>query len=226
MKYNLDAPGWMSFEDLEILNRLASCVPENGNILEVGCFTGRSTLALFYGKPASAKLEVVDTFEVVFKEDCYYPVHIDRWNIDGSQSKIQAIKEIAEQTGSWLEAFKYCVTPEIFDQITVNISTSYDYKITKHFDMIFIDANHHLEDVLYDIRKYSTENTLIVGDDFCKKHTGVVQALVAIHEELPKTLVVPANSKIWILVPKTPHWSKVFAWIFSTNQLDTEQQHV
>jgi len=222
MKYNLDVPGWMSLEDLEILNRLASCVPKNGNILEVGCFTGRSTLALFYGKPASAKLEVVDTFEVVFKEDCYYPVHIDRWNIDGSQSKIQAIKEIAEQTGSWLEAFKYCVTPEIFDQITVNISTSYDYKITKHFDMIFIDANHQLEDVLYDIRKYSTENTLIVGDDFGSKHLGVIQAIGTVRFELPRTLIVPSNSKIWIMVPTTGYWSTVFSRTFEVHLPDIQ----
>jgi hypothetical protein len=88
--------------------------------------------------------------------------------------------------------------------------------------MIFIDANHKMDDVLYDIRKYSTENTLIVGDDFEKRHLGVVQALVTIHEELPKTLVVPANSKIWILVPQTPKWSNVFTRIFSMNQPDTQ----
>ena len=206
MKYNLDVPGWMSIDDLEILNRLASKIPENGNILEVGCFTGRSTLALFYGKPASAKLEIVDTFEV----GSTYPVDIDNWHIDGSKSKIQTIKQIAEETGSWLEAFKHCVTPEIFNQLTVNINTSNDYKITKQFDMVFIDANHQVDHVLHDIKKFSSKNTLLVGDDFGRRHLGVAEALAKARFEIPNTLIVPANSKIWIMVPPCGYWSDLF----------------
>lgn len=207
MKYNLGIPGWMSITDLEILNRLASWVPENGNILEVGSFTGRSTLALFYGKPASAKLEIVDTFEITSN----HPMWIDEYReLDGDESKIQTIKQIAEETGSWFEAFKYCVTPEIFDQLTVNINTSNDYKITKQFDMVFVDANHEVDHVLHDIKKFASKDTLLVGDDFNPRHTGISEALAKVRFEIPHTLVVPANSKIWIMFPPTGYWRKLF----------------
>ena len=59
-----DIPGWMSAVELRYLELLASYVPANGQILEIGSFCGRSTQALFNGKPDSAQLTIVDKFEV------------------------------------------------------------------------------------------------------------------------------------------------------------------
>jgi hypothetical protein len=207
MKYNLDIPGWMWERDLQILNTLASHVPENGNILEVGSFVGRSTVALYAGKPANATLEVIDMFTV----SKIYPTAIDSGWIDGSLSKVKAIKNIAKETGSWLEAFKYCVTPEIFDQLVVNVTTSRNYEMTKHFDMVFIDANHKEEEVVYDIKKYSAdENTLLVGDDFIDRHPGISTALSKVRWNIPRTIIIPEYSKLWIMVPTSGYWKEFF----------------
>jgi len=207
MKYNLDIPGWMSERDLEVLNKLASYVPENGNILEIGCFVGRSTSALYYGKHNSVTLEVVDTFKVLKG----YNNIADDPTIDGTIFHRLKTQMLSQITGSWLESFKFCMTPEVFAQLTVNVNTSRDYEITKHFDMVFIDANHDEEEVIYDIKKYSeSENTLIVGDDFYRKWPGVATALAKVRVDNMKTLLVPEDSKIWILVPKSGYWKEVF----------------
>jgi len=219
MKYDLNIPGWMSVTDLEILNRLASYVPENGNILEVGCFLGRSTSALYYGKPSSAKLEVVDIFQI----DKEYTKDItDSKYLNGHIDYKNKIKNIMANSNSWLDAFRYCLTPRIANQIKINVASSVDYELTKEFDLVFIDANHSLDSVLKDIRKFSSENTLLVGDDFNHKHLGVVQAIATVRFELPRTLIVPANSKIWIMVPSTGYWSKVFSRTFEVHQPDIQ----
>ena len=109
MNYNLDIPGWMGVRDLQILKQIASHVPENGNILEVGCFLGRSTYALHDGKPASARIEVVDTF-IISK---LYSLDVGKSDIQGSRQLIDEAINIASKNGSWLESFKHCVTPEV-----------------------------------------------------------------------------------------------------------------
>jgi predicted O-methyltransferase YrrM len=206
MRYNLLIPGWMSVVDLEILNRLASYVPENGSILEVGCFVGRSTSALFSGKPASATLEVVDTFDVSNP----YGLHISDNNIKGSQYYKNKIKEIAKNTGSWEESFRFCLTPEVADHIQISVASSLEYNLTKQFDMVFIDANHAVNHVLHDIKKFASKNTLLVGDDFSKTYLGVAEALALVHFEIPSTLIAPSNSKIWIMVPEAGYWNNLF----------------
>ena len=206
MNYNLDIPGWMSETDLLILSRLASHVPENGNILEVGSFLGRSTYALYAGKPASAHLEIVDTFKLSNN----YSLNINPSTLDGSIELINDAKNIASKNGNWLEAFKHCITPEIADQLTINSVSSEDYELVKHFDMIFIDANHSLTNIKADIKKFVNATTLLVGDDFGHDQLGVPIALGMIRSEVKGTLIVPENSKIWIMVPSTGYWKHVF----------------
>ena len=211
MRYNLDIPGWMREPDLKVISKLASLVPENGSILEVGSFVGRSTFALAENKPAGVDLHVVDTFEInnLYPSDLTTSV-----NIDGSKELLDSIQSIAKDSGSWLESFKYCLTPRIVEQLTINVSSSKNYIVPKEFDMVFIDASHSFDDVIYDIRKYSSNKTLLVGDDFGVKAPGVATAISAIRDyrsALRGTLVVPANSKIWILIPESAtYWRDCF----------------
>jgi len=43
--YNLNIPGWMAEDDLKVIEELASKVPQNGIIVEIGSFAGRSSYA-------------------------------------------------------------------------------------------------------------------------------------------------------------------------------------
>ena len=194
----------MSIVDLEILNSLASHVPENGKILEIGCFVGRSTSALFYGKHTSVSLDVVDMFEVVNQ----YSLNVSSSHGNGYYKN--KIKEIANNTGSWLEAFRFCLTPEIANQLTITVASSAEYNLTKKFDMVFIDANHQVNSVMHDIIKFASTDTLLVGDDFCSDQLGVSEALARVRHLIPHTLIVPANSKIWIMVPIAGYWNNLF----------------
>ena len=63
-KYNLNIPGWMHEKELKILSTLAEYVPENGSILEVGCFLGSSTTALYRGKNSLVSMDIVDNFRI------------------------------------------------------------------------------------------------------------------------------------------------------------------
>jgi len=207
MRNNLDIPGWMSETDLRVLTQLAGLVPENGNILEVGSFLGRSTYALYHGKPASVQLEIVDTF--IISED--YSADIENYtNLLGNKDLAAESISIASNTGSWLESFKHCVTPNVANQLTINVTTSKEYKLSKEFDMVFIDANHYSLNVIADIKKFAGPNTLLVGDDFGPLYVGIPIALAAVRKELKGTLIVPENSKIWIMIPTTGYWKEVF----------------
>ena len=207
MRTNLNIPGWMSETDLTVLTRLARHVPANGNILEVGSFLGRSTHALYYGKPASVQLEVVDTFII---SEGYSADIKDDVDIQGNKDLINEAISIASNTGSWLESFKYCVTPEVADQLTINVTSSKEYKLTKVFDMVFIDANHYYATAMADIKRFAGPNTLLVGDDFGPRYVGIAMALAVMRKEFKGTLIIPENSKIWIMVPATGYWKEVF----------------
>jgi len=206
MNYNLDIPGWMGVRDLQILKQIASHVPENGNILEVGCFLGRSTYALHDGKPASARIEVVDTFMI----SKLYSLDVGKSDIQGSRQLIDEAINIASKNGSWLESFKHCVTPEVAEQIEINAISSEEFNLNKQYDMVFIDANHSLNHALADITKFANPSTLLIGDDFIYKHLGLVLAIIMFRRDVQCTLIVPENSKIWIMVPTTGYWKQVF----------------
>jgi predicted O-methyltransferase YrrM len=214
MKYNLDIPGWMTENDLRILNQLASCVPENGNILEVGSFLGRSTHALFAGKPPSVRLEVVDTFKIADG----YMLDFDETYLKGSKQLLNEAKDIASTSGSWLEAFKHCITPEVAEQLKINCVSSHEYEAVDNFDMVFLDGSHSLDDVVSDMRKFASPTTLLVGDDFELYQSDVALAICKFRNNLlngfTRRLIVPENSKIWILIPSDGYWKQ-----FQTNTL-------
>ena len=45
-KYIYDIPSLMSSSDLESIYELVSYLPQNSNILEIGCFQGSTTCAI------------------------------------------------------------------------------------------------------------------------------------------------------------------------------------
>lgn len=210
-QYNLDIPGWMSETDLMILKTLASHVPSSASILEIGCFVGRSTYALCSGKKSDVRLSVVDTFEV---NQTYQSV-IDE-TMSGDVNLINDIVDIAKNENSWENAFKHCLPKSMLDQITINVSSSYDYALPNnfndggHFNMVFIDANHSAESVQHDIIKYAGRHTLLVGDDFNPKKLGVATGIASTRKILPRKLIMPAGSKIWIMVPNGGYWHRLF----------------
>jgi len=205
-KYNTDIPGWMSIQDLNVLQTLAGYVPENGSILEIGCFLGRSTSALFAGKHDSVKLEVVDTFE--YNEN--YSI-FNGYNLNGDIGLFLKVARLARKENSWKKSFEFCVGDEICNNIDIHEISSEKFITDKIPDMVFIDADHTIDAVIKDITKFMNTDTLIVGDDFIPNwNNSVPVAIALVREDYPYTLVVPAFSKIWFMIPPIGIWKDIF----------------
>lgn len=226
MTFKNNVPGWMTPTDLTVLHKLAGLVPDSGSILEIGCFLGRSTDALYKGKLPSVKMTVVDSFQV---HDGYGPdrdIFATRVNekgfkyVDafGSKELYADAAELTKQTGNWLLGFKHCVGDELFANIDLHKAYSADFKLDENgYDLAFIDASHKLEDVMKDIAKFiGNQKTLLVGDDFDRNHPGVAQAILESRrgeingKATKRLLIVPEGSKIWMLVPVGGYWKEQF----------------
>ena len=62
MPYRLDIAGWMSESDLKAIEWMASQVPSNGIVLEIGSFLGRSTWAWCKSVPPGTQVIAIDSF--------------------------------------------------------------------------------------------------------------------------------------------------------------------
>lgn len=205
--YNNDIPGWMTPNDLRIIHALSKYVPKDGTILEIGCFLGRSTKALYDGKDTSVSLEVIDPFNDIYTWSSFNinPNFKDSGCI-GSEN-LYDIAIYMARTKNWLEAFKTCIGANISNTIEIYSGFSENHIKLKDYDLVFIDGAHSYEGVKHDIEKYMTDSNLIVGDDFHATHPGVSRAINELRDY--RTLVTFGESKIWMLVPRKGYWHDV-----------------
>ena len=206
-KYNLNIPGWMHEKELMILSTLAGYVPDNGSILEIGCFLGSSTTALYRGKNSSVSMDVVDNFRIDARPSIINVEFEKLYFAPCDPTMYANAREIAKATG-WHDAFRFCIGEEMYDNINVYPTSSKDFEKVKQYDLTFIDASHTLLDVIHDIKKYESDTGLLLGDDFHTSFNGVVVALNQTRQN--KTLIVFENTKLWALVPKRGYWRDVF----------------
>lgn len=201
-------PGWVSNRELTILSILAGYVPDNGTILEIGCFLGRSTAALYNGKNKSVKLEVVDCFRGLSSVGINKPFdELFSQRSDQLREAYYKARDVALSYG-WHEAFKYCIGQEMYNDITVYAMNSTEFSKTKQYNLTFIDGDHNMESVLHDIKKCDSDVDLLVGDDFVKTFPGISCAVNELRRT--RTLIVFEDTKLWVLVPKTGYWKEVF----------------
>lgn len=200
-------PGWMSKRDLKILSSLAHAVPPNGNILEIGTFLGRSTKEMFDYKDPSVSITVVDTFDI----SKFTIEQVVNFPIDGDLAKLQSAVELSAKENSWRAGFEHCIGKDVYKQIAVNIMSSSDFIIDKKYDMVFIDGDHSYEGISYDIKKFYHLETLLVGDDFNGKFSGIPVALSEHRKMASRAILIPEGSKIWISVPLVGYWKKHFS---------------
>jgi predicted O-methyltransferase YrrM len=197
-------PGWMSTKELKILSTLAGLVPHKGSILELGCFLGRTTRSLYLGKHDSVDLTVVDTFNFnTWIDETTFGEYTELFDHD----VLNHARTIAKTSGCQ-EAFKFCVGEEIYSNLIVNQSSTKNFQKNKNYNLTFIDASHKYEDVAQDLEKYSSENNLIVGDDFYPRWQGVVTAINQYRDR--RTLITFEDTKLWVLVPKFGYWRDIF----------------
>lgn len=159
--YN-EVPGWFRVEDLELFDLILDHQNEvgiTGNILEVGCYQGRSAIALGYGLNGREHLHVIDLFED---------------HAGGLSEEGMAVYEGLQQ--QIFEA-NYGAFHHRAPVISAVSSTNID--LGGEFRFIHVDGGHDYATVAADIDlavKHSKTGTVIAIDDYRTHHTPGVSA--------------------------------------------------
>ena len=190
MPYNTDIPGFMKVKELQILERLAKNVPENGTIVELGSFMGRSSWAFAKSAPSSVKVYCIDCWEGFTIDD-----------------KITLMNSYRKDLAYDIKDFKNFVKDyRISYQSKANPPKSMWPK-TKKADIIFIDASHVSPDVDNDIAFWYPrlkENGLLLGHDFnVLLFPDVCRAVINFSEKVDLPIKFFKEATLW-LIEKQP----------------------
>lgn len=174
----MTVPGWMGDTELEWLAEQASRCK---TIVEVGCWMGRSTVAMAENMPKDAKLYAVD-----------------HWK--GSE---ELQEELRDKPSDWLwlefnrNVCGLAVFPYCGESATAAKFFTEEYAVK--FDMIFIDASHDYLNVCRDILAWKpllSPSGILSGHDYRPSYPGVIQA---VNELLPSFRLVEPTDRcaIW-----------------------------
>ncbi|MGK5594324.1 MAG: class I SAM-dependent methyltransferase [Parachlamydiaceae bacterium] len=177
MPYREDIPGYMPKKDLEVIENLAGCLPENSCMVEVGSYYGRSSWAWAKSVPSSCIVYCIDPWP-----------HSDL---------VQGIFDASlDDFESYL---KDC--PNVIPVQGLSPHIPWDDK--QFVDLVFIDGNHfspHVNDDLECWAKRLTPSGILSGHDFNPtRYPDVCEAVIALSKELRWPLRLFSNSTIWYL---------------------------
>ena len=136
--------GWTTEEELhELFNAARQCDPR-GVIVEIGCYKGRSTLALAYGSKSGLGI-TVHTIDI-FTDFASPPVR-RTGKIDGQKFKGDFLRE----------AMKNIADHRMIDIVNIiqGLSEEVGKKWDKPISVLFIDGDHELESVRTDFNLFS-----------------------------------------------------------------------
>lgn len=201
MAINTEIPGWMHEADLLALETLARMVPENGVVIEVGAFLGRSTWMWSKTIPATAELHVVDDWAWMPTEDQYGP-NLPGYPLDRSKSPRELFEHYTADCSN--------ITPYQGQSWEIEIPELKDRKA----DLLFLDAGHGEFDVKRDVMHWldyiDTERTILCGDDYWSGdwHTppqwpGIVGMVHWLADHRMKRPVRSLGNKIWAILPES-----------------------
>jgi predicted O-methyltransferase YrrM len=196
-------PGMMRSEELIVLSNLASLVPKNGKILEIGSFLGRSCAALHAGKDPSVTLTVMDPWPWCADAET---AQTNKLFCEGDLSLYDAAIDCIMEKGTFRAGFEFCLDKILHDieilQMDSNTFSGHD-----QYDLIFIDGDH--DEPEYDISSSIVNNhTLVIGDDFSHDHFPNLRKTVLASTNKDRILFYhkAKHTKIWALIPTAGHW--------------------
>ena len=196
----------MHYDELKILSGLASLVPKNGKILEIGSFYGRSTSALYAGKDPSVKLTVIDNWS-------YETKFIKNLQIQGDIDLYNTATNISIKNKTYRAGFEYCLS-KILHAIEILQIDSRLFKEHKQYDLIFIDGDH--DRPAYDIQNsIKNDKSLVFGDDFYPNEFPILRQVVQ-DAKKDRIVVLPRghSCKLFGLIPITGYWRNNISKIF------------
>jgi len=215
-------PGMMNPDEMIVLSNLASLVPKNGKILEIGSFLGRSAAALHAGKDPSVSLTLIDNW-------AYGIGFFDDIVIDGDISLYNRAVDLSMEEGTWRAGFELCLH-KILHQIEVLQMDSKHFFDHTQYDLIFIYGDH--DNPKHDIyNSIANSRTLVFGDDFLPdKFPNIRRAVLSTKRS--RVLILPTETtsktrtplKIWGLMPTEGYWRDNLSKVFDAIQPNIIQQ--
>ena len=160
MKTFEEITGWFTVEDAKTYEYLITNIPENGTIVEVGCWLGKSSSFLVDAKKPNQKVICVDTWK-------------------GSPSELDTHHTLVK-TSNIFEIFKDNMGDRDYQAIkksSVEAAKSFE---DDSLDAVFIDAEHTYDAVKADIEAWYPKlknGGYISGHDYYMGWPGVCQAV-------------------------------------------------
>lgn len=204
---DLSIPGWMNHRELLILAKVASLMPPNSHLLEIGAFVGRSTNAFLKNIPNSVSLHVVDRWKAKYKDHLVFS-DLSLSKLSGSEENLEYLKSTIRSRPNQDYFFLFEKFTNILDpRLHTYACDTKNFNPTFTPSAVFIDAGHSFDLVDYDIKKYANQNCLLFGHDYVShRWPEVVEAVNQNRDNM--TLLVVSNTSIWFLIPHGSDWFK------------------
>ena len=177
--HNHAIPGWNAPEILEVLAKYADSVEENGTIVELGGFFGRSTYTLGKNKKDSVNRVTLDVWPTLTMDQmCHPPGGVSESAL--MMSRFNGIP-LTIKGDDFHNLWKY-FTKGIVNNVGIkeNVSTI-QLGVFPMIDILYHDAGHTYRDVFTDLTRWLPKvkpNGTIIVDDYDKTNwPGVVQAV-------------------------------------------------
>lgn len=175
MPYDLNIPGHMTEEELTQIEYLATLVPENGAIVEIGSLYGRSAVAWAQSCRPSVTVYCVDSFYDILVNDP------GRNFFDEFLKHTQHIPNIIPIRA---------ISPYIFETKLPDIQ----------FDLVFLDAIHtnpyDIDNIRYFLPKIKSGG-ILCGHDYLPCWPDVMQNVHTLEEELGTTAQLIPGTSLW-----------------------------
>lgn len=177
MPFREDIPGYMPRKDLEIIEALAACVSEEGTVVEIGSYFGKSSWAWAKSVPKGATVYCIDPWPAS---------QIVRGIFD---AKLEDFKDYVRDCPNIIPIQGY--SPHI------------PWPKERLADVIFIDGNHMKPHVNNDIAFWSEmvkPHGILCGHDFNPyKYRDVCEAVIQFSETNSMPFRLFQDSTIWYL---------------------------
>ena len=201
MPYNLNIPGWMPESELKTLEQIAQTIPENGTMVEVGPFCGRSSWCWAKSADPTVTVHCLDIWNPT--EHPYQPpAAIGDGSLPGADFGVVADNALASGTLANFHHF----TRDCPNIVAHQGASPYDFEDwDEPLDLVFLDGVHHNPVFWHDLNFWFWKlkpGGLCCGDDFARTHPDVVWGV----QDFAKThgLTFLVQGRIWMM-PRPPH---------------------
>lgn len=198
-------PGWCSELELAVLSHLASQVPSQGAIIEIGGFAGRSAAVFGHSAPEASVISIDPwNYEVYCGSINHFVEYlIDAPDVNGDKTLLRGVSDFFD--------FFEKNTSECRNVRGLRGDSLSDHFMARGAHLIYIDGDHNEHAVLSDLRKWEPSlraGGLLIGHDHAL--ASVASALHSFLDELsvkyrtPYAYVFPFTS-IWALIENEAH---------------------